>query len=1259
MKVKLGGTMNSKRNSSQKMFTFFAGIIMSVFFCVSAFAQAGTSTVTGVVTNPQGEVVAGANVTLTSESQNSKRTTTTSGSGSYSFNQLPPGSYKIEVEANGFKKSSAAGVRALVDTTISFDVTLEVGGVNEVVTITAGDTNIAPPTDGSLGNNFQSQQIQDIPIDSRNVGDLLKLQGAVTGDGSVAGGRSDQANITLDGIDVNEQQTGPAFTPVLRVNPDTVEEFRVTTTNADASRGRSSGAQIALITKTGTNEFKGNVYFLSRPNFGSANEFFSNSAGIKDTISRNLYGGSLGGPIKKDRVFFFYNFEGLYQKAGVGSSILVPLASLGQGIVKWRDAGGVLRQLDATAINNLTTAGGAAVVDVNPIATALFANVASKFTPNCTTLGDGLNTGCHRFTANLIDKQSAHTGTLNWKLTNDGKHELFLRGNYQNDTSDNLPANSSSPITKTWSRPIAFASRHTWLISNNLVNTASFGMSRLGFSTPSDDFGDNAAITFRDVYAPLNFARSFARVTPVYNLTDDMTWVAGNHSVQFGVNFRFIKNKRTSKAALFATAITNQSFYSGSGSVVTSPVLAAGFTIGDAWVRSLRTALTAVFGRYSQYQATYNYGLDGNRLPANEAIVREFATEEYDFYVQDSWRIRPNLTVTGGLRYGLSMPIYETQGYQAKPNIGLQEYFDRRVAASLQGQNYTDPLSIVKAGRKNGLPDFYSLDKNNFQPSISVAWSPDFKDGVLAKIFGKDSASVFRGGFRITNDYFGQALAVNFEGNNRLGFSVTPQIAANTYNVTTNPGPLYTGPNQSIITLPGVNAGPATLTFPQLQPSNDARRIEGSLDSNLVSPINYSWTVSYGRKLPFGMHFDASYVGRAARNLLSSRDVMTPNNLKDPVSGQTYYEAAQILEAHRRNRTPVNQIPNQPFFENMYAAGQIDGILFGAGLSNTRAVYGFMTTDDTPGCVGAPLFGCYANGTDWTYLQDVLDRTTGRRLFYQRQYGALSAFGTIGKSDYHGAVFSLRQRYKGLTWDLNYTFSKSMDDASGLQTSGVYGGAFILNALRPQDNRAVSDFDLTHIVNFNSIWELPIGKGKALFSNLSGPANAVLGGWKLTSVVRYNTGYPSAFMVDVAGWPTNWNVRSAMVRLNEVQITSNKTSGVGGVPNWFADRTAAYRSFRSPGPGETGDRNQMRYPSYIVMDMGIKKSFDMPWKEGHQFTFSWEVFNITNTQRFTGIADNTFGLDPQRGGDPSPTFGNFTGTQGAPRVMQFGFRYSF
>ncbi|HQU82012.1 MAG TPA: carboxypeptidase-like regulatory domain-containing protein [Pyrinomonadaceae bacterium] len=1258
--------------------------LLFVFSVGNTQAQSGTANVNGTVTDAQGGVIAGATVRLVNKEKAFTRTTVSTSDGAFSFLSVPPDTYVIEIEANGFKKHIQSNVVALVDKTTDVRAQLEAGNINETINVTSGEIeSIVNTTDASLGNNFVSRQIQELPLEGRNVGDLLSLQPGVTLDGSVAGGRSDQANITLDGVDVNDQQNGTAFTPVLRVTPDSVDEFRVTTTNADAAKGRSSGAQISLSTKSGTNDFTGALYEYHRNTITTANDYFNNAAGrftandpavlagtavageprvARPKLIRNLFGGRLGGPIVKDRLFFFYNYEGLRESREESVVRIVPLPGvLGANSVRFFDANNNIVTLSASQINALTL-NGSAVVDVNPIAGNLLANAATRYRANDFTVGDGLNTAGYRFNASVPASTNTHTAKIDWKVTNDEKHVVSFRGIFQNDYFDSPSAFPDTPSVRRTSKPFGVVASHGWVIKNNLINNFRYGFTRQSFSDTGDSTDD--AITFRAVFSPRLFTRPFSRKTDTHNFINDVSWVKGAHNIQFGGNIRIVRNERTDEDPLYDTAIVNRSFFASSGAVLTRPILQAGYTIRDDFVLSLRDAMAAVLGRFSQYNINTNFGINGSPLADGTPVIRKFATEEYDGYIQDAWRVRTSLTLTMGLRYGLSRPVYETQGYQAKPSISLEEYLQRRIDAANRGENYTEPLQVVLAGPKNGKDDFYPWDKNNFQPRVAVAWSPNFKSGIWKKLFGGDNASIFRGGFSITNDYFGQALAVNFDSNNTLGFASSVGISANTYNVTSNPGPLYSGSSQTVRSLPGLTA-PTSISFPQTQLLDDERRIEGSLDSNLVSPINYQWNFTYGRKLPKGLYIEASYIGRLARNLLASRDVMTPNNIKDPVSGQTWYEAANILENMRRNRVPLTQIPNLPFFQNMFPAGSLDALLFGTGLTNTQAVYGFMATNDTPGCEpDNPLTsGCYESGTDWTYLQDVLDTYAPdygyRRLFYQRQYGALSAYGTIGSSDYHGGTLSIRQRFKGVTWDLNYTFSKSLDDASGLQTSGVYGSAFILNPLRQRDNRAVSDFDVRHIVNFNSVWEIPIGRGQTFFKDMPKFVDAIFGGWQISSVFRFNTGYPIAGeFYDVAGWPTNWNIRSYMVRLKNVKTSPTK-NGPGGVPNIFSDPTAAYQSFRSPGPGETGDRNILRYPSYITLDLGFAKTFQMPWNETHKIQFRWDTFNLTNTQRFTGMADTSFGLDPNRDGTPGPSFGNFTGIQGTPRVMQFAIRYDF
>lgn len=557
---------------------------------------------------------------------------------------------------------------------------------------------------------------------------------------------------------------------------------------------------------------------------------------------------------------------------------IVPLASLGQGSVKFRSNTGVVTTLTAAQINALTTngqPGGTPVVDVNPASLAVLASAASRYRANDFTVGDGLNTAGFRFNAKVPSSNNTHTARIDWKVTRDEKHTVSFRGIFQDDYFDGVQAFPDTSASRRISRPFGTVASHTWLISNNLINNFRWGFTRQKFKDTGDSTGD--AISFRGVFSPANYAFPFTRRTDTQNFVDDFTWIKGDHTLQFGGNIRIVRNFRSDESRTHDRAIINRSFFAGSGNVLTNPILntqnpntGSNYTIASSDVLSTRDAMAAVLGRYSQYTFYSNYQANGQRLPLGQPVIRRFATEEYDMYVQDAWRIRKNLNLTFGVRYGLSRPVYETQGYQAKPTIGLEEYLRRRINASNAGQNYgivdSEKIVVDLAGPKNGKGNVYPWDTNNFQPNVAVAWSPNFKSGFLKNLFGANSASVFRGGFRITNDYFGQALAVNFDSNNTLGFASQLGISANTFNVSTNPGPLFTGFSQSVRSLPLPPGGSIAnqIVFPQAQPLDDQRRIEGSLDSNLVSPINYQWNVTYGRELPGKLYVEVSYIGRLA-----------------------------------------------------------------------------------------------------------------------------------------------------------------------------------------------------------------------------------------------------------------------------------------------------------------------------------------------------------------------------------------------------------
>jgi hypothetical protein len=1280
-------------------------LVLPLLLCGGALAQSGRSTVRGTVKDQQGNVVAGATVTLTNTEKNFSRTQTTSEEGGFVFNAVPPDQYRVEVESGGFKKAVVPQVSALVDTPVEVSVQLEVGLSSESVTVTSGTADAGlNTTDASKGVAFEERRIQQLPLNARNVVGLLSLQTGVTRSGYVNGGRADQANITLDGVDVNEQQSGldivtdEAFASVLRSTPDSLQEFRVTTTNPNADQGRSSGAQVSLVTKSGTNEFHGSLYEYHRNTVTSANDWFNNKAGVeRPQLLRNIFGGSVGGPIKQDRAFFFFNYEGFREATGTTVVREVPLATLGQGIVRYRtasgasDAGcpagtpaGVSCLTPAEANGLYAAANGGLSPGFNPAALSVLAAAAARYPANDTTVGDGLNTGGFRFNARTPSKLNTYIARFDTNLND--KQTLFVRANYQSDlitlakygfsdcsdTSDRIQCFPDTPPLTLWSQPKGIAFGHTWTATNSFVNRFTYGFTRASFTQQGDSTENQT--NFRFVFSPFSYTRTLSRVTPVHNFVEDASWIKGAHAFQFGGNVRLIRNNRTSFGTSFDNSITNPSWYDASGDVVIfddngDPIFP---DVDEGFTTDLRDALTAAIGRVSQYGANVNYDLDGGILPTGEGIRRSFATEEYELYFQDSWRMTPSLTFSYGVRWFTGTPVYERNGFQVKPTQSLGEFFRRRQESSFNGVPFNELITVDLAGKANDRPGYYDQDWNNFAPSVAVAWSPDFGDNWFGNLVGRQGRSVIRGGFRMTYDRIGSQLAVTFDNAGALGFKSTSTIGANTYNVSDRLAPLFAGIGQPVRgALPGLNINPS-LAFPLTEPADEDQRIQTSLDDTLTTPYNYSINVSYGRELGRGLSFETSYVGRFARNLLASRDIMQLNNIRDPQSGMTWYEAINLLVDHRYLLTPITSIPQIPFFEHFFPglAGTFDVNGSNVALTATQSAYRRVAQRAVGGL----------NTTDYTFIQlrwddsaNCVEQGTNfcpggpsifNNTFFHPQYGALSVFSTVARSNYNSAQFSLRQRLKNdITFDINYTFSHSLDTASGLQNSTGFGAAFIVNALDPEQNYADSDFDARHIVNANWLVGIPLGRDKKFFSGMNKVADAFLGGWQLSGVFRWNSGLPILFgPVDAAQWATNWNAQSNGVRTRPVVASPTRT----GDPNLFADPLFAFQSFRNARPGEVGDRNTLRGPGYISLDAGLSKSFRMPW-EGHSLQLRWEVFNVTNTQRFDGnsYADLSLPRDPFLGAEPSADFGRLTATQTplnenkAGRVMQFALRYQF
>ena len=394
-----------------------------------------------------------------------------------------------------------------------------------------------------------------------------------TRSGAVNGARSDQSNITLDGVDVNDQVTGNAFTSVLPVTLDSVQEFRVTTTNYNADQGRSSGAQVSLVTKSGTNNFHGSLYEYHRNTYTSANDYFvkvselqSGQPNVPPKLIRNIFGGSLGGPILKDRLFFFVNYEGSRQREENSVLRIVPSDSLRQGLMKYvcddTDPSCAPGNGTGVSVVNDPSLGPVATLTAsqiqqmdplhignNPVMLAYFNSFPE---PNDLTQGDKLNFVGYRFRGSVPTNRNWYIARVDFKVTPSGSHSLFWRGALRNDTQSDVPYLPGTPPLDTkadYSKGLTVG--YTALLKPTLINNFHWGFTRQSLG----DIGNNdtqRANFFRGLnddstpnkIRPLAVTRSRGFQTPVHNFVDDLSWTRGKHTLQFGTNVRFIRNPR-------------------------------------------------------------------------------------------------------------------------------------------------------------------------------------------------------------------------------------------------------------------------------------------------------------------------------------------------------------------------------------------------------------------------------------------------------------------------------------------------------------------------------------------------------------------------------------------------------------------------------------------------------------------------------------------------------------------------------------------
>src|SRR6266436_1540837 len=1318
---------------------------LSAVTCASA--QTGTTSLRGVVTDKTGATVANAHVTLTNAGQALKREMTTNNAGEYEFLALPPGTYGLTVELDGFRKFEQKNLQLQVNLPATQNVTLDVGATAETVEVSAQAVTLNT-TDASLGTAFNENQVKELPLEGRNVPDLLSLQAGVlytgnrsdilvdtdTRNGAVNGARSDQSNVTLDGIPVNDAG-GHAFTSILPVTPDSVQEFRVTTTGYNADQGSSSGAQVALVTKSGTNQFHGSAYEYNRNTYTSANDYFVKAAQIQGCLGngtpltakecnqapkliRNVFGASVGGPIIKDRLYFFLNYEGTRRLEETSAVRTIPTDSLRDGVVFYqcKNTATVATDCPGGSVKGLSGNSytiPSPVTNANGSITAYFAVNASQIKtmdpqhlgPNPGTLsylnsfphandgsvGDGLNYSGFRFSSPISDTKNWYIAKFDYNITRDAKQRISWSGALANESNPQGQYLPSSPAGSLFNYTNAehsfvnynkgFIINYSGVITNNLVNSFRYGFVRESVG----DIGDSNQpyIILRGITQGVTRTSAFQR--PIHTFADDLSWTRGRHTLQFGGSFTYVRNPRINTLNSFSDGAANASWLDVSGMLVKSgsPFNPSnnGFPAGaGSFANSYDFPMMALLGMVTEDDATYNYKKDGSVLAQGAPVLRHFAEDGWEMYGQDSWKVKPNLTVTFGLRYSLFSPPWETNGLQVSPSVNLSDWFNQRAVNMENGiPSNQDPLVSFSLGgpANGGKPGLWKWDYHDLGPRLALAWSPKGSSGLLRSLFGDGGKTAIRAGFGVVYDNIGNGILDTFDSAGSFGLASTLSNPAGIETAGCAPRltNMHTIPTNDLgCPANGVVPGPMLIPeppgkFPQTFPNSldsGGFAITWGLDQNIKTPYSYTLDFSVARELPKGFSLEVSYVGRLSHRLLTQSDLAMPLDLTDKKSGLDYFKAITALAKIYRtgvssdnfNASMVPANVAQYWADMLQPLQSGDSYQTGAcGNNPTKvpvvAIYDLFcgfNLNETTGLFVLDYFGVSGVSGN-SYVP-----TTGTNSFFNSQYSSLYAWRSNANANYHAMQVNIQHKMQhGVQFDFNYTFSKSIDISSDATRIGAWSGlgGQVINSWDPNAMRAVSDFDAKHQFNANWIAELPFGRGKPLAGNAHGLVDAIIGGWQLSGLFRITSGLPFN-VFNGFQWPTNWQLGGNAFLVSPVNTGVFKGADSSGntVVSVFKNGTAAINAFTNPFPGESGARNQVRGDGFFNVDLGLAKRWRMPWSEKQSLQLRWEVFNVTNSNRF-----DVQSIAPEL--DISSTFGNYTGLLTNPRVMQFALRFEF
>ena len=1211
---------------------------IAIFFFLAACgaAQTSTSRISGSVRDASGAAIPRAAVTLNNEATGVVQKQDTTDAGVFAFPSIQVGTYSVRVEAAGFKTSVRRGNIVQVNSPLAVDVVLEVGAVSDSIEV-SGAAEVLQTTSATIGNVVEQKAVVSLPLNGRNPLNLLMYEpGVVQRSGNtvnVNGARSTAANVTIDGIEANESTNPNPTNNIFRLNPDNVQEFKVTTSNPTAEEGRNSGANVSIATRSGTNQFHGSAFEFFRNTELNAQEFYASAqGGTKPLIQLNQYGFEAGGPIRKNKTFFFGSWQGqkvnfadpvdkvfggtvnLYTPAALSGNYRYwvadsknPLVISGQKItqnstllVDPRSGKYVAGVHDCASPSDLNCVASYNVFASDPAKVGLDKAVKGVLggypAPNAYSAGDGLNLGIYQW--NTPVKIRGGQEMLRVDHTINDKNSVFFRwlGANQNSLGGD-PLNGRPVLIPGYPargevfRPANnFALGFRSVISAHLVNELTLGFSRFQFLFTQGEanplFPNTPRFTFNNSTVDYTANPRTYRAVNTPQIVENLSYLNGKHVMRFGANIRMYQhndqrgdvggNSLTPSISLSRSTRPPAGFISPAGIAATDLTRLQG-TIND--LLGIPAGLTQVFLGDVAHDTFLPFRSGDKSVTLWSQGQR---AKQYNFFAQDEYKFRQNITVSYGVRWEVNPPPSEA---------GDRAYVPNKAIDGSQGA-----VTFVHADRW-----FNNFNWGAVAPRLGITWAP-----------GNSQKTVVRAGYGMAFDPLNSFQVTS------VATAVPGQAFTCSSSFSGTGGALVTTPGCQAVTDLRLGAGFATeLTAPTVKPSTfltpplqnysnaPAARV---FDPNLKLPTVHMWNLTIQRELPGGYVVSAGYVGHRGTRLYRAWDV-------------NQIDASPILPSFLAMQKNValggGCRADGTLASGAACTGALPIPLIQQGVINSAFATSATTTTDLAQNGAGNFAGRIEQSTLLGHLRP------------NQQFAQILKIDNGADSNYHAAQFTFRKRYDqaGVLLNAAYTFSKSIDDLSIDPVLASVGGALTTtNSRTPADGRnyrnerARSDFDQRHVLNMTGIFELPFGRGKKLFGQASRPLNAVVGGWSINGIYTYQSGEP--FTVRSGVLTNNFSAQSRAALKAGATLPVAQLQAKDGVvgPVYFANADA----FVIPNPGDTGlGRNIFQGPSYWNFDSSLTKSFVLT--ERLKMVFRAEAFNALNHPNFRNPRDASVG----------------------------------